>query len=78
MTSPLRWLGLEIKSPPANREDTAIVEFVVRYKIGGRAYRLHVAAVHEDGHWYYLDGEFPEEKRHMREELPVPLPVMTT
>ena len=60
-----RWLGLEIKRHQQTGEDTAIVEFVARYKIGGRAHRLHETSrfVHEDGHWYYLDGEFPEEKK---------------
>lgn len=60
-----RWLGLEIKRHQQTGEDAAIVEFVARYKIGGRAHRLHETSrfVHEDGHWYYLDGKFPEEKK---------------
>ena len=60
-----RWLGLEIKRRQQTGEDTAIVEFVARYKIGGRAHRLHETSrfVHEDGHWYYLDGKFPEAKK---------------
>lgn len=44
----------------------ATVEFVARYKIAGRAHRLHeisrfVCEI-EDGvpHWYYVDGSFPE------------------
>lgn len=37
----------------------AMVEFVARYKIGGRAYRLHETSrfVFETGRWFYLDGE---------------------
>lgn len=61
-----RWLGLEVRRHETTGADTAIVEFVARYKIGGRAYRLHEISrfVREDGHWYYVDGEFPEaEKR---------------
>jgi SEC-C motif-containing protein len=72
----LTWLGLEIKSalrlrqrkaelPETPEEDT--VEFVARYKIGGRAHRLHevsrfVRASGSDGalRWFYLDGSFPE------------------
>ena len=56
-----RWLGLEIRRHEATGEDTAIVEFIARYKIGGRAHRLHEVSrfVREDGRWYYLDGEFP-------------------
>jgi SEC-C motif-containing protein len=37
----------------------AIVEFVARYKIGGRAHRLHETSrfVRVDGHWLYTDGD---------------------
>lgn len=70
----LRWLGLEIKSslrlrkrkdaaeydPDSADHDT--VEFVARYKIGGRAHRLHEVSrfVREDGRWFYVDGSFPD------------------
>ena len=59
-----RWLGLEIKRHEQRENDTAIVEFVARYKIGGRAHRLHETSrfVREDGRWYYVDGEFPAKK----------------
>jgi len=38
----------------------ATVEFVARYKSGGRAGRLHEVSrfVREDGKWFYVDGEF--------------------
>jgi SEC-C motif-containing protein len=38
------------------------VEFVARYKIGGRAHRLHEISrfVREEGRWLYVDGVFPE------------------
>jgi SEC-C motif domain protein len=56
-----RWLGLAIKRHAATGADQAVVEFVARYKIGGRAHRLHEVSrfVREDGRWYYVDGEFP-------------------
>ncbi|WP_343030092.1 YchJ family protein [Propionivibrio limicola] len=56
-----RWLGLEIKRHEMTGENSAIVEFVARYKIAGRAHRLHETSrfVREDGRWYYVDGEFP-------------------
>lgn len=59
-----RWLGLEVRRHQATGGDTAIIEFVARYKIGGRAHRLHEVSrfVREDGRWYYLDGEFPDRK----------------
>lgn len=56
-----KWLGLEIRAQHEDG-DTATVEFVARYKIGGRAQRLHEVSrfVREDGRWFYLDGSFPE------------------
>ena len=59
-TSP-RWLGLDIKRHQATDPDSAVVEFVARYKTGGRAHRLHEVSrfVRENGRWYYVDGEFP-------------------
>ena len=71
----LQWLGLEVKSAlrlrqrKANLPDTPdndTVEFVARYKIAGRAHRLHevsrfVREQHGDtARWFYLDGSFPE------------------
>ena len=53
-----KWLGLDVrKHVPA--DDTATVEFVARYKIGGRAHRLHEVSrfVREDGRWFYVDGD---------------------
>ena len=56
-----RWLGLDIRKHQSTGPDTALVEFVARYKIAGRAHRLHESSrfVREQGHWFYLDGEFP-------------------
>ena len=56
---PPRWLGLQVKRHEASG-DTATVEFVARYKVGGKAGRLQECSrfVREDGRWYYLDGEF--------------------
>lgn len=54
-----RWLGLDVKRHEAQGTDAAVVEFVARYKIGGRAFRLHETSrfVREDSRWYYVDGE---------------------
>ncbi len=57
-----RWLGLEVKRHAMTGADSAIVEFVARYKVGGAAaVRLHELShfVREDGRWYYVDGQFP-------------------
>ena len=75
----LHWLGLEVKSAlrlrqrkaePAEQadQDRDTVEFVARFKVGGRAERLHEVSnfVREpdpaDGalRWYYVDGHFPQ------------------
>ena len=55
----LRWLGLRIKNHALQDEDHATVEFVARYKIDSRAYRLHENSrfVRDDGRWFYVDGE---------------------
>jgi SEC-C motif domain protein len=59
-----RWLNLEIVRYIPEASDRATVEFVARYKINGRAHRLHEISrfVREDGRWFYLDGIFPELK----------------
>lgn len=56
-----KWLGLEVKNHLMTDSDHATVQFVARYKIGGRAHRLHEISrfVFEDGRWFYLDGKFP-------------------
>lgn len=58
-----RWLGLAIKGHSQPDADHATVEFVARYKVGGRAHRLHENSRFErlDGRWYYLDGELFEK-----------------
>jgi SEC-C motif-containing protein len=52
-----KWLGLEIR----NYSNPSFVEFVTRFKINGRAHRLHETSqfVFEGGRWFYLDGKFP-------------------
>ena len=59
-----KWLGLEVRRHEQNG-DAASVEFIARYKLGGRAHRLHEVSrfVREDGKWYYVDGSFPETKK---------------
>ena len=56
------WLGLTIKRHEVEDTDHAIVEFVARYKIDGRAYRLHETSrfVREDGRWFYVDGDIKD------------------
>ncbi|HWW68570.1 MAG TPA: YchJ family metal-binding protein [Duganella sp.] len=78
----LQWLGLEVKSAlrlrqrkvkvtgmataPTSDPDRDTVEFVARFKVNGRAQRLHeisnfVREPAEGGpRWFYVDGSFPE------------------
>lgn len=56
---PVKWLGLEVKRHEQQDADHAIVEFVARYKVNGRAHRLHEVSrfVCEAGRWLYVDGD---------------------
>lgn len=59
-TPATRWLGLSIREHRMTGDDTAIVEFVARYKVGGgSAVRLHETSrfVREGGCWFYVDGD---------------------
>ncbi len=55
-----KWFALEVKKHTCVSADSAAVEFVARYRIGGRAERLHEVShfVRKDGRWFYLGGEF--------------------
>ncbi len=57
-----KWLGLEVKKHLVESDSRATVEFVARYKIGGRAYRLHEIShfVLEEGRWFYVAGDYPD------------------
>lgn len=57
--APTKWIALEVKRHEQPDAEHAIVEFVARYKVNGRAYRLQEASrfVREDGKWFYVDGE---------------------
>ncbi|MBI4808683.1 MAG: hypothetical protein HY799_07045 [Nitrosomonadales bacterium] len=56
--APTKWLGLEVKRHEQQDADHAIVEFVARYKVNGRAQRLREVSrfVREAGRWFYVDG----------------------
>lgn len=59
--TPARWIGLTIVRTQGGGEGDSegVVEFVARYKVAGRAHRLHETSrfVRHEGHWCYLDGE---------------------
>ena len=52
----MKWLGLQIKRTEKTSETTAIVEFVARYKMAGKAERLHEisAFTYENNRWFYV------------------------
>jgi SEC-C motif domain protein len=54
-----KWLGLQVKRHEQQDDSHAVVEFIARYKVGGRAQRMHEVSrfVREDGRWFYVDGE---------------------
>lgn len=59
-----RWMGLRIKRHEVIDPDHAIVEFQARYEARRRVSVLHEVSrfVRENGHWFYLDGTFPEQR----------------
>ena len=55
-----KWLGLKIVDAGVTGTDTAEVEFIARFRIGGgSAARLHERSrfVTEGGRWLYVDGD---------------------
>lgn len=56
--APTKWMGLEVKRHEQQDAEHAIVEFIARYKVNGRAHRLREISrfVRESGRWFYVDG----------------------
>ncbi len=54
----LQWLGLQVKKHVRQDAEHALVEFVARSKLAGRAHRMTEISRFErvDGAWLYLDG----------------------
>jgi SEC-C motif-containing protein len=54
-----KWLGLEIKQHRTSGPDTAEVEFVARFRVGGKAVRQRERSrfVQQEGRWFYVDGD---------------------
>lgn len=57
-----QWLGLEVKAYTPQDEWHETVEFVARYKLNGRAFKLYETSRFQklDGRWLYVDGEMKE------------------
>lgn len=56
---PTKWLALIVHAHQQQDDDHATVEFTARYKIQGKAQRLHELSrfVRENGRWFYVDGD---------------------
>lgn len=56
-----KWIGLEIKRHEESG-DQGWVEFVARYKVGGKAHRMRETSrfARREGRWLYVDGEVSE------------------
>ncbi|KON79922.1 YchJ family metal-binding protein [Azoarcus sp. PA01] len=57
-----KWIGLQIRQHVQTGADAAVVEFVARYRVGGRAHRLHETSrfVRTEGRWQYVEGDIHE------------------
>jgi SEC-C motif-containing protein len=53
-----KWIGLKVLRHEQRDGNHAIVEFIARYKVNGRAFKLQETSrfVREDGRWFYVDG----------------------
>ena len=58
---PVKWIGLKVLIFVISdvNSDEASVEFIARYKVNGKAEKIHELSrfVKEGGEWFYLDGE---------------------
>jgi len=65
-----RWLGLSIKVTTAGGEhdQAGEVEFVARFKLAGRGFRLHECSRFErlHGDWVYIDGRHIDKPARKR------------
>ena len=60
LSEPVNWIGLKIISTQAGQTDDheGTVEFIARYKLNGKAYRLHERSrfIREQERWFYVGG----------------------
>lgn len=56
-----KWLGLSVKRHELEEPDSAIVEFIARYKVGGKAEKLHETSrfLQINHEWFYVDDAAP-------------------
>ncbi|MCB5184582.1 hypothetical protein LG201_05130 [Methylobacillus gramineus] len=56
----IKWISLQIVRHEDTEPDHALVEFIAKYKINGKAEKLHEISrfICKAGHWLYVDGDF--------------------
>ncbi len=54
----IKWVSLKILGHET-KETVATVEFIARYKVSGKAEKIHELSrfIKEEGRWFYLDGD---------------------
>lgn len=54
-----KWIGLTVLRHEQMDDSHALVEFIARHKVNGRAYKMQEASrfVKENGRWLYVDGD---------------------
>lgn len=56
-----KWLGLKVLATGlgGTGDSKGTVEFIARYKVGGKAHRLHEVSrfVREGDQWFYVNGD---------------------
>lgn len=59
---PTQWTDLKIIKYNQYDANNALVEFVARYKVNGRAFKMHEVSqfVYEAGCWLYMGGEIKD------------------
>lgn len=64
----VKWIGLNIVKHQQHDDNNATVEFIARFKVGGRAHRLHEVSQfvrltpdNLPAHWVYVEGTFPDD-----------------
>jgi SEC-C motif-containing protein len=57
-----KWIGRRVQRHEQQDENHAIVEFIARYKLNGRAYKMQENSrfVKENGRWYYVEGDIAD------------------
>jgi SEC-C motif-containing protein len=62
----IKWIGLQVTHTETH-QSTATVDFVARYKIGGKAERLRELSqfVLLESRWFYLTGTDPTKDRNI-------------